>query len=450
MTDNRVRPPVPPGGEQDKDAGTGFDAVPRDWATTADRRAANAGSRFGGSPSNGANFPGDVATLRSRAPVDEGLDDSDALDDDEVVEDVIESARADAAAPADGGGAIVVEDEETDLADATEMVDASVEDDVEARVAPDVDGTSPDEEGAEADVSTAEHMGDDDRAESPSPAGDADPVPTDPHDPRAYDDGAYDDDGDDPVERAHEALADREESHSEVDWFAPAAAGVAGVAAAGAPLELDVPEDPPVGYRRWPEDEPSWNRPSGVSPVTRAERRAQEEAAKKEAKAGAGLTGGFGQMVWALVRLLLGFVFLWAFLDKVLGLGRETPLENSWRSGASPTRGYLSNVDGPLGGFFNDLTGRPWVDWLFMIGLAGIGVALILGIGMTIAAIAGTIMLGLMYVASLPIASNPFVDDHLIYALVLIGLAASGAGLRYSLAPWWRHTDLVRALPFLR
>jgi thiosulfate dehydrogenase (quinone) large subunit len=148
--------------------------------------------------------------------------------------------------------------------------------------------------------------------------------------------------------------------------------------------------------------------------------------------------------------LLLGFVFLWAFLDKLLGLGRETPLENAWRDGGSPTRDYLSNVDGPLGGFFNDLAGKAWVDWLFMIGLAGIGVALILGIGMTIAAIAGTIMLGLMYVASLPIVGNPFVDDHLIYALVLIGLAASGAGLRYSLAPWWRRTGLVRALRFLR
>ena len=216
------------------------------------------------------------------------------------------------------------------------------------------------------------------------------------------------------------------------------------------PLELDVPDEPPAGYRRWPEDEPSWNSPSGVSPITRAERRAQEEAAKREAKAGAGLTGGFGQLVWAVVRLLLGFVFLWAFLDKLFGLGRETPLANAWRDGGSPTRGYLSNVDGPLGGFFNDLAGKAWVDWLFMIGLAGIGVALILGIGMTIAAIAGTILLGLMYVASLPIAGNPFVDDHLIYALVLIGLAASGAGLRYSLAPWWRRTGLVRALPFLR
>jgi thiosulfate dehydrogenase (quinone) large subunit len=442
MADNRVRPPVPTGGEQDKDAGTGFDAVPRDWATTADRRAANAGSRFGGSPSNEANYPGDVATLRSGAP---DLDDADELDD-EAVEDEIESARVDAAAPADGGGALVVEDEETELVDVAEMVDASVEEDVEARVGPDVDGASPDDEGISADASTAEP--------APVPADDDDPAdedwPTDPHDPRAYDDGAYDDDGDDAVERAHEALSDRDQPHSEVDWFAPAAAVAAGGAAAGAPLDAEGPEGLPAGYRRWPEDEPSWNRPSGVSPITRAERRAQEAAAEKEAKAGAGLTGGFGQVVWALVRLLLGFVFIWAFLDKLYGLGRATPVENAWRNGASPTRDYLSNVDGPLGGFFNDLAGRAWVDWLFMIGLAGIGVALILGIAMTIAAIAGTIMLGLMYVASLPIASNPFVDDHLIYALVLIGLAASGAGLRYSLAPWWRRTALVRALPFLR
>ena len=37
-------------------------------------------------------------------------------------------------------------------------------------------------------------------------------------------------------------------------------------------------------------------------------------------------------------------------------------------------------------------------------------------------------MLVLMWAAELPLANNPFMDDHLIYAIVLVGLALAGAG----------------------
>jgi thiosulfate dehydrogenase (quinone) large subunit len=196
---------------------------------------------------------------------------------------------------------------------------------------------------------------------------------------------------------------------------------------------------------------PTYDRdPAGISPITRAERRAAEARAAAERQGPGHFPGGFGQAIWALTRLVLGFLFLWAFLDKLFGLDRNTPKSRSWLEGGSPTTGYLSAVDGPLKDFFHRLADRDWVDWLFMIGVAGIGLALILGIGMTIAAITGTILLLAMWLASLPIDTNPFVDDHLVYALVIIGIATTGAGLRYSLAPWWRRTRLVRALAFLR
>ncbi len=57
-----------------------------------------------------------------------------------------------------------------------------------------------------------------------------------------------------------------------------------------------------------------------------------------------------------------------------------------------------------------------------MIGLAGIGAALILGIGMRIAA-AGSAALVLMWTAVLPPENNVFMDDHLIYAILIVGLA---------------------------
>ena len=74
------------------------------------------------------------------------------------------------------------------------------------------------------------------------------------------------------------------------------------------------------------------------------------------------------------------------------------------------------------------MAGAAWADWLFMIGLLAIGVALMLGIGMRIAAASGALLLGFMWMASLPLDNNPFMDDHLVYAMVLIGLAAVHAG----------------------
>ncbi len=63
-----------------------------------------------------------------------------------------------------------------------------------------------------------------------------------------------------------------------------------------------------------------------------------------------------------------------------------------------------------------------------MIGLAGIGAALLLGIAMRIAAASGALMLMLMHAAAPILENNPFMDDHLVYALVLVGLALVGAG----------------------
>ncbi|NUR93018.1 MAG: DoxX family membrane protein [Nonomuraea sp.] len=133
--------------------------------------------------------------------------------------------------------------------------------------------------------------------------------------------------------------------------------------------------------------------------------------------------------VWAIARISIGWIFLWAFLDKLFGWGFATPAAKSWLNGGSPTTGFLKgSTDHALGGFFSSLAGQAWVDWLFMLGLAGIGLALVLGIGTRVAAVTGTGLLVLMWAAELPLANNPFMDEHLIYAIVLIGLALANAG----------------------
>ncbi|MFI8304540.1 hypothetical protein ACIF80_13990 [Streptomyces sp. NPDC085927] len=159
--------------------------------------------------------------------------------------------------------------------------------------------------------------------------------------------------------------------------------------------------------------------------------------------------------VFAGLRLLTGFVFLWAFLDKTFGFGYATPSGKGWIEGGSPTRGFLSGVAvGPMESTFHDWAGAAWADWLFMLGLLGIGIALIAGVGLWLAAAGGSAMMALMWVAEWPparhlpdgspsMSTNPFVDYHLIYAVVLVALAAAGAGATWGLGRVWARLPFV-------
>ncbi|MEV7389775.1 MULTISPECIES: DoxX family protein [unclassified Streptomyces] len=164
----------------------------------------------------------------------------------------------------------------------------------------------------------------------------------------------------------------------------------------------------------------------------------------------------------ASLRLLTGFVFLWAFLDKTFGFGYATPSGKGWIDGGSPTKGFLSSVAaGPMQSTFHSWAGDAWADWLFMLGLLGIGVALVAGVALRFAAVAGTLMMALMWMAewppakhladgSLSMSTNPFADYHLIYAVVLIALAAFSAGDALGLGRLWAKLPLVRRSRWLR
>ncbi len=147
----------------------------------------------------------------------------------------------------------------------------------------------------------------------------------------------------------------------------------------------------------------------------------------------------------AIARILVGFVFLWAFLDKTLGLGYATQQGKAWLDGVSPTLGFLKfgvNENSPLVDFFHGLADNPLVDWLFMMGLLGIGLSLMLGIGLRIAAAAGTVLLMMMWVAEVPLANNPLVDEHMVYAVLLWVFAF--APRKWSLVDTWLQTAYVK------
>ncbi|MET7481678.1 hypothetical protein [Streptomyces sp. NPDC005538] len=165
---------------------------------------------------------------------------------------------------------------------------------------------------------------------------------------------------------------------------------------------------------------------------------------------------------FASLRLLTGFVFLWAFLDKTFGLGYATGSGKGWIDGGSPTKGFLGSVAaGPMESTFHSWAGDTWADWLFMLGLLGIGVALIAGVALRFAAVAGTVMMALMWIAewppakhlsdgSLSMSSNPFADYHLVYAVALIVLAAVAAGDTLGLGRLWAKLPVVRDHSWLR
>jgi thiosulfate dehydrogenase [quinone] large subunit len=132
-------------------------------------------------------------------------------------------------------------------------------------------------------------------------------------------------------------------------------------------------------------------------------------------------------------------------------LGHGTTSAQAWISGGHPTSGFLAKAaEGPFKGFYNGIAGAWWTDTLFMLGLAGIGVALMAGIAMRFAAAAGSLLLVLMWTAVLPPASNPFMDDHLIYAMVLVALALAGAGRFLGLGHAWERLPIVQRHPFLK
>lgn len=65
----------------------------------------------------------------------------------------------------------------------------------------------------------------------------------------------------------------------------------------------------------------------------------------------------------AVMRIATGLVFVWAFLDKLFGLGYATPGERAWLNGGSPTKGFLSGIDhGPFADMFRGWAGATWAD----------------------------------------------------------------------------------------
>ncbi len=181
------------------------------------------------------------------------------------------------------------------------------------------------------------------------------------------------------------------------------------------------------------------------------------------------------QRVFALMRVALGWTFLWAFLDKAFALGFSTGRDPAtgvvdfygkaaWIHGASPTKGvfaYALNA-GWFTSFYEKLgnvtmtaqgpTANPpaWIDAVYMVSMLLIGVALITGVMTRVAAFGGLVWLAIFYTATaIWPEHNPFLDEHVIEALILVGLVLANAGRYYGLGKIWQRFEFVRDRRYL-
>jgi thiosulfate dehydrogenase [quinone] large subunit len=168
------------------------------------------------------------------------------------------------------------------------------------------------------------------------------------------------------------------------------------------------------------------------------------------------------QIALGILRLAVGFIFLWAFFDKFLGLGFSTCFDpqtktvdyfckQAWINGGSPTFGFLKfATKGPFASIFQSMAGNPLVDWLFMLGLLGVGLGLMLGIFMKPSTFFGGLMLALMYLSGfLPPQHNPLIDEHIIYIIVMAVLCLTQSGKYLGLGKIWSQTKLVQKYKWL-
>jgi thiosulfate dehydrogenase [quinone] large subunit len=155
------------------------------------------------------------------------------------------------------------------------------------------------------------------------------------------------------------------------------------------------------------------------------------------------------------LRVVMGWVLLQGGLTKLVTYLDANPA-NDWTAA-----GYLANAvpqGNPFAGAFAAMAGSPLIDVLNVWGLTLTGLALLLGVLVRWSAFWAAVMM-LFYWASslrggllagLPLEHGWVVNDHVVYAALLFGLGAFGAGRVLGLDARLERTEFVRNNPRLR
>jgi thiosulfate dehydrogenase [quinone] large subunit len=155
------------------------------------------------------------------------------------------------------------------------------------------------------------------------------------------------------------------------------------------------------------------------------------------------------------LRVVMGWTLLQGGLTKLVTYLDADPA-NNWTAA-----GFLANAipeGNPLVGVWGAMAGSPLVDALVMWGLTLTGLGLILGALVRWNAFWGAVMMMFFWAASLqgglmaglPLAHGWVVDDHLVYAALLFGLGAIGAGRILGVDAYLEDLELVENNRWLR
>jgi thiosulfate dehydrogenase [quinone] large subunit len=151
------------------------------------------------------------------------------------------------------------------------------------------------------------------------------------------------------------------------------------------------------------------------------------------------------QVAVAVGRIVIGIIFLWAGLEKLLGSGPDGFSAAGFLQFATGgTLGWpfvsgevaQGTIFNPTHDFWASLgangTLMPVVNFLVVFGQIGIGTGLILGLFTRFSAAMGTLMMLFFFFAAWEFEFG-IVNQHLTYAVVTFGLAVVGAGNYFGL-----------------
>lgn len=140
------------------------------------------------------------------------------------------------------------------------------------------------------------------------------------------------------------------------------------------------------------------------------------------------------RIVLLLLRLSLAWIFLYSSISKIFD---DTWSSQTFLSGVQTFPGFFS--------WFASPGNIGWVDFLNVYGQLALGIALLLGVFLPLAAVGGSLLMLLYYLTQLhfPYAgrgtTSLLIDQHIIYALCLFILwkydAGKYLGLKDTLRP---------------
>lgn len=135
-----------------------------------------------------------------------------------------------------------------------------------------------------------------------------------------------------------------------------------------------------------------------------------------------------------LARVGNPYFFGWSIVILRIAVGLQFLYAGVTKFGDWTAAGYLHNASGPLAPWFQSMAGNGLVDALNVWGLTLIGVALVFGLAVRPASIAGIAIMALYYLADfVNNTAHGYIDQHIILIIIFVVFTTGGVGHMFGL-----------------